>query len=296
MSGWAEPRVVPGVSLPPWLKIAGMGRRVGAWILDLIFLGILALIPFTFAIVSGAVSLNDEALRQLQDNYGASLSDVTVPLLKVDQGLLMIALAMYLVIAALYFVGGWVWLRGTPGQRLLSLQVADVATGRNLTFAQAVIRWLVLQGIASIVGFVPLVMMLNDWATTPASQIYASSSVGLSGLLSYGPTLWQLVLLVTTGVHPARRGWHDRIAGSVVVGRADLVPAWPGYGYGQPPLVGYPPAPPYGTPPYGTPPYGTPPSYGQPPADPGSAAGQGSPGQGSADQRPSGPGSAPPAQ
>jgi uncharacterized RDD family membrane protein YckC len=72
---------------------------------------------------------------------------------------------------------------------------------------------------------------------------------------------WPCVLLLSTAASPTRKGLHDRLAGSLVVGKGG--PSWAGSGYG--PVYGPPGYPGYGPPPGYVPP-GVPPASGRPPA------------------------------
>lgn len=71
----------------------------------------------------------------------------------------------------------WVKFAGTPGKRLLKLKVLDAKTGENLTFGQAVIRYL---------------------AYIPA-------------------TLFLCIGLIWVAFDSKKQGWHDKLAGTVVV-------------------------------------------------------------------------------
>jgi uncharacterized RDD family membrane protein YckC len=71
----------------------------------------------------------------------------------------------------------WVTRMATPGKEMLGARVVDAETGQALTLGQAVVRY--LGYFASIIPF------------------------GLG--------------LVWVGIDPKKRGWHDLIAGSVVI-------------------------------------------------------------------------------
>jgi hypothetical protein len=59
--GYPGPRLQPQSYGP-----AGMGRRIGAWILDSFLLGLLSIVPFILALVLGAVALNPDAIDQFR--------------------------------------------------------------------------------------------------------------------------------------------------------------------------------------------------------------------------------------
>ena len=282
MSGWVVPGQEAKVQLPPGIVVASMGRRVGAWILDGIFGGLLTFVPVLIVIIAGAVRLNQQALDQIGrgfDQIGNSTSDpfrgATAPLLNVDSGLLVLAAVLAVGVQALYYIGSWWKLGGAPAQRMLSLRVADFETGNNLSLAQATLRWIALSGLSTIVGAIMAILVVqaistvptNDWlgqgAYYSGSNPYRSAS-GVSNIVSGVGSLWLIVLIITAGTNSDKRGLHDRLAGSLVVGEAPLIQSsvpW-----------GYPPVAPYGYPQSGPvgPVYPYPPQAGPyPPAYPG---------------------------
>jgi hypothetical protein len=280
MSGWVVPaNLGPGVQLPPGVQVAGMGRRVGAWFLDGLLAGFLAIIPVILAMVTGAVTLNQQAIDQIDWQAYRPFTDVTAPLFHVNTGLLILAAVVYVALNAAYYAGCWAKFGGTPCQRGLSLRVADVARGENLSIGNALLRWVLLQGLSIGIGAVFLVVFLGTLATIPANEwlgggyYFGSTAYGsygsvslLSNLVSGVSGIWLIVLIVSAGTNPARRGLHDRLAGSIVVGPARVAPSWPGYPYPPQPWPGYPPQGP-GYPPQawpGYPPQGAP-GYPYPP-------------------------------
>lgn len=299
----------PGPQTSQGYAVAGMGRRVGAWILDGFLVGLLTLIPMILALVSGAVSLNQKALDQIQQIEPGTTSQpfasVTVPLLNVDTNMLVVAATIYIALHLAYFAGCWIGFGGTPAQRALQLRVADNASGANLSIDQALLRWALLEGIGTVTGAVFLIFLLNAAATTPLNQLVredtastmsiGSGSLGsitlVSNVVSWGSTLWMIILLISAGANSVHRGLHDRLVGSIVLGPAPAYPSWPGYGYypqGAPywppqggpivsgpagPWSSGPPQPTYPTAP-GPEPYPTyPSSFGYPPPPGGAAAG-----------------------
>jgi uncharacterized RDD family membrane protein YckC len=238
-----------------------MGRRTGAWILDRFIAGLLALIPFFLAVITGAVGLNQQAIDQLRQSEEAfqPFADVTVPLIHVNNGPLVLAVVVYIALSAAYYAGSWVMFGATPGQRALGVRVADYATGENLPLGSALVRWGLLEGIAYCISAILLVSFADRIASIPTNEWLGggSSLTGTTGLASLGSlglfanlvsglsSLWLIVLIVSAGTHPARRGIHDRLVGSIVVERVRAVATWPGYpaqapGY-APQAPGYPP-------------------------------------------------------
>ena len=288
MSGWVVPaNQAPDVQLPPGVQVAGMGRRVGAWILDGFVGSLVSGISVILAIVTGAVSLNSQALdqiKQIDREAYQPFATVTAPLLNVNTGLLIVAAAVYVALNALYYAGCWAKYGGTPCQQGLHLRVANVASGNKLSLGQALLRWLLLEGLSAGVGAAFLVLMCDAISTTPTNEWLGSNAyrtLGLtsfggltlvSDLVSWGSLIWLIVLIVSAGTNPLRRGLHDRLAGSIVVGPAQAVAGWPGYPY---PAQGAPYWQPQGGPGYSYPPQAWPgyppqggPGYPPPPAPP----------------------------
>ena len=274
MSVWTAPAnqgpAIPAVEIPAGYQITTMGRRVGAWLLDRLLEGLLSFIPVIIAIATGAVTLNQQALDQLDWSVSGTanpFAGVTAPLINVHTGPLILAVVVYLALNCLYYAGSWITIGGTPCQRGLGLRVIDISRGGNLSVDAALLRWVLLEGLATCFGAVFLVLFLDYLAKTPTNEwlgtyaygtTFRSTSFGslnvLSSLVSGLSSLWLIVLVVTAGRHPARRGLHDRMVGSLVIGRAQAAPTgWPGYAYqpqtwpGYPPQgQGYPPTPPPG--------------------------------------------------
>jgi uncharacterized RDD family membrane protein YckC len=171
---WAPPegesRDVPGA---PGLIYAGVVPRTAAWLVDLFLIAVLSLVILgvLIALIVGTPEPGDTAL-----------STVT-----------WVGIA---VIAAVYFIVFWTGRkRATPGMRVLSLQVGNVATGATLTPDQAAIR----------VAALGIVM----W------PLIAVPAIGVVG--GFALFVWPLVLLVSTALNDRRRGIHDRIAGTAMV-------------------------------------------------------------------------------
>jgi len=236
--------------LPVGLRVAGMGARLGAWFLDLLLFGLLSLIPLVLAIATGAVGLNPEAARQMNVN---PYVEPTVPLLTVNAGALIAWCAAWVVLAIAYAATCWAVFRGLPGQRLLSLQVADPATGKNLSLPWATWRAVLVSGIPAAATAVLLVAMCELLATiTPANvggageasyidATYNNAWGDLVSLCSLASWAWPLLLLISTAASRDRRGLHDKRVHSVVVGRATVFGAW-GSAHGPAPYgpYGYP--------------------------------------------------------
>ena len=293
------PPYAPAIGPSQGYVVAGMPGRVGAWILDGLLVGLLSLVPVVIALVSGAVTLNQQALDQIgqiQPDTAQPFSSVTVPIISVNFGLLVAAAAVFIAIHVLYYAWGWIEFGGTLAQRALKLRVADNASGANLSVDQALMRWLLLEGISTITGAVFLILFLNAAATTPLNQLFGlDTNIGTSGyrsfgvtivsdIVSWGSSLWLIVLAISAGASSVHRGLHDRMVGSIVVRPAPAYAGWSGYGYptqampygpskqwpGYPPQSNYPTAP--GSAPRPYPGYG--PSAGMPTSGAGPTAQQ----------------------
>ena len=258
MTGWvAEPQLPPMVE-DGVLAVAGLGRRSGAWIVDAFLASLLALIPFSVVVATGAVSLHTRVLDQLTADPHGTINESLVAL---NMPVVIAGVAVWMILRAAYFAGGWACFRGTLGQRLLSLNVVAVENSERLSVSRAIIRWLALEGVGQIVGAIALVMVANTLATLPFSQTAfgaafsstataspsAKAADSLSSLASWSSVAWSAALLVSAGTHAAKRGWHDRLAGSIVLGRAPrgwaadqpwgpIAPPPAGGLHGQPPL------------------------------------------------------------
>ena len=238
--------------LPVGLRVAGMGARLGAWFLDLLLFGFVSLIPLFLAIATGAIGLNPEAARQMDVN---PYVQPTVPLLSVNDAALIAWCAVWAVLAIAYAAACWAFFRGLPGQRLLSLQVADAATGKNLALPRAVWRAFLVNGIPAAATAVWVVVACRMLATIVPAEVgragetnyieatYNNAWGGLLSLCSLASWGWPLLLLISAAVGRDKRGIHDRLARSVVVGRAIASGAW---GNASGPVAGTPYGYPYG--------------------------------------------------
>ena len=240
--GW--PPISPESTLPPGLRLAGVLVRFGAWLIDSVIIGLISLGMVLLAAAAGAIGINPAAESQLQT---APLAVPTVapyvanlPLLAVFAALLVLVNVVYVTVLIARF-------RGLPGQRMLSLQVGDAATGRNLNWRRALLRSVLCIGIpmAGAAGFLYSIMALESsvpWSEIAnpqpggAAETWLSSWAGpiLVAILAF--IVWPVVLLVWTASSSTRQGLHDIAAGSQVVGRA---PVNHGFVYSAGPIPGY---------------------------------------------------------
>jgi uncharacterized RDD family membrane protein YckC len=109
-----------------------------------------------------------------------------------------------LAINGVYFIYTWTSMRGSPGQKMLGMQVGNAADGATLTQEQAIRRWIFLGapfGLASALSPIPALGLL----------------IALAGLAYF------IYLLVSTAQSPTKQGFHDKQANTVVVKAARSV-------------------------------------------------------------------------
>jgi uncharacterized RDD family membrane protein YckC len=111
---------------------------------------------------------------------------------------------LYAAGSAIYFIWSWRNLRASPGQKVLSLETVNAATGKAISMDQAVKRYLYLFGPALL------------------AQVFSFGGFGfailgmLVGLAAFAYTIW---LLYTVSQSPKRQGYHDVQASTVVIRR-----------------------------------------------------------------------------
>jgi uncharacterized RDD family membrane protein YckC len=253
-----------GAALPPGIQVAGIAPRLGAWLIDSLILGVGFVFMTGLADVLGAFRLNPEAQRQLE---AAPLVLPSVPVYDADLVLVAVFAVALVAINAAYAtfcVARW---RGLPGQRMLSLEVADAATGKNLRWGPALVRSVISLGIPTaglagcIFGFIAMESSL-PWSAVVDQQRSAAVEAWMAswGAPLFGAMLalfvWPVVLLIWTAASSDRQGLHDIASRAQVVVRAKatwvvgaaympgpMPPQWPGAMMppGSPPQGGWPP-------------------------------------------------------
>jgi uncharacterized RDD family membrane protein YckC len=178
---------VPG---PAGLTIADVPNRIIAFILDAIVLSIVGLL--LALVIGGAFGGLASGAQTTGGSLDAAGGDLNV-------GAFLVVAMAELAISFAYFAWSWVVLRGTPGMKMLGLQIGDQADGHSISWDQALVRWLLL-GIA---------------ATLTTFAIYVPSLVGL--VVAIIALLWLMLLLYTTAQSPTKQGLHDRTARTVLV-------------------------------------------------------------------------------
>jgi len=107
---------------------------------------------------------------------------------------------VWLVISAIYEIGLTAWRGQTIGKLVAGTQVLDVSGERLPSLYQAFLRWLV-QGVPNIIGL----FVLSAW-------------------LDVASAAWAVAIYLPILRSADRRGWHDRIAETIVI---DVRPSGP---------------------------------------------------------------------
>jgi uncharacterized RDD family membrane protein YckC len=197
-SQWsAPPPPAQPVASASGFVYADVPNRAIAYIIDVIILFVINIIV---SIVIGAilgpatkVTFNSNA-TDFGNLVTADVNYVTV----------LVTALVSTAINGVYFVWTWTNMRGSLGQKVLSMQVGNEGDGKTLTMNQAVTRWIFLGAPFGIAG------ALNP---IPALGIL----IGLAALA------WFIALLVTTAQSPTKQGLHDRYAHTMVVKAARSV-------------------------------------------------------------------------
>ncbi len=179
---------VPGA---PGLVYADVPNRVIAYIIDVVILVVINLIV---GIILTAI-------------FGAATT-VSITANGIATEVNWLATIVFALIgtaiSAGYFIYTWTSMRGTVGQKALSMQVGNAADGRTLSQEQAIKRWIFLGGPIGLIQ-----------ALTPVGGI--GVLVALLGLAYFIYLLW------STAQSPTKQGFHDVQASTVVVKAARSV-------------------------------------------------------------------------
>jgi uncharacterized RDD family membrane protein YckC len=183
-SGWVLPEEAQAGPAPGWVFV-GFWRRFFATLIDslILFIPILVVLaPIYASFFSGP---EFEAFRR----PGAFTTDPTTGQLVPDpqliaamnalMGRIWVAWLLILAIQATYYVIFWSWRGGTLGQLLLGIQVRSERDGARIGLGRACLRY---------IGYLISIVILY---------------IGL---------IWVVI-------DPRKQGWHDKIAGTVVVRR-----------------------------------------------------------------------------
>ena len=181
------------VAGPAGLYYADVPNRTIAYIIDAIILGIVNLVV---GAVLGGIGLNAVTINANATGFNN--------LVTFNPVVGLIQAVIFAAISGAYFVYTWTAMRGSPGQKVLGMQVGNATDGKTLTTEQAIKRWVALGapfGIAQALNPLP----------------------GLGILIGLAAFVWFIALLVTTAQSPTKQGLHDRYAGTVVVKTARAV-------------------------------------------------------------------------
>jgi uncharacterized RDD family membrane protein YckC len=196
-SQWSAPPPAQPVASASGFVYADVPNRAIAYIIDVIILFVINIIV---SIVIGAilgpatkVSFNSNA-TDFGNLVTADVNYVTV----------LVTAVVSTAINGIYFVWTWTNMRGSLGQKVLSMQVGNEGDGKTLTMNQAITRWIFLGAPFGIAG------ALNP---IPALGI----------IIALAALAWFIALLVTTAQSPTKQGLHDRYAHTMVVKAARSV-------------------------------------------------------------------------
>ncbi len=128
------------------------------------------------------------------------------PYVTVDRGLALADAVVSTAIGAVYFVVAWRRYGATVGMRALQMTIST-PTGERVGWAQGVVRWL----------FIGLPL-----ANQAFVSIYAHGRADV--VLYVALFAWDVALGISIARDPRKRGWHDRVAGTIVCKRAHLAP------------------------------------------------------------------------
>lgn len=236
LTGWPMPGPAgygpppSGVLLPPGLKVAGLGTRLRAWVIDGFIFGTFHVAFWLVAGVTGAIAINPAAEAEMQTTPFAS---PTVTPYLTNLTLLAVLMVGFTLLNVIYAAVCWAKFRGLPGHRMLSIDVAAKATGRNLGGGRALARSVFAIGIPTAAGAALIWTVLAMVASVPWADVQNPQEGGpataWSGILMAEMLLaagWPFLILISTAASPAKQGLHDRVAKSLVVVQ-DMV-SWTG--------------------------------------------------------------------
>ncbi|MDP9244525.1 MAG: RDD family protein [Chloroflexota bacterium] len=176
---------------------ADVPNRAIAYIIDAIILFVINIIV---SIVIGAIL--GPATKVSFNSSATDLGNLVTA--DVNYATVLVTALVSTAVNGIYFVWTWTNMRGSLGQKLLSMQVGNEGDGKTLTMNQAITRWIFLGAPFGIAG------ALNP---IPA----------LGVIIALAALAWFIALLVTTAQSPTKQGLHDRYAHTMVVKAARTV-------------------------------------------------------------------------
>jgi uncharacterized RDD family membrane protein YckC len=193
-AGWQSASAPPPapVAGAPGFVYADVPNRAVAYIID-------AIILFVINLIIGLIVGTFLPSARLNPNATDIFNVV-----EVNYAAVLVTTLIGLAINAVYFIYTWTQMRGSPGQRMLGMQLGNAADGATVTQEQAIRRWIFLGapfGLASALNPIP--------------------ALGL--LLALASLAYFIYLLVSTAQSPTKQGFHDKQANTVVVKAARSV-------------------------------------------------------------------------
>ncbi len=172
---------------------ADVPNRVIAYIIDAIILFVIFLVV---NIVLGGILPRATVVADPNNPLG----------FRVDQPIVTILIFALLnfAITAAYFVYSWTAMRGSPGMKVLGMQIGSERDGSTITINQAFMRFLFLGAPFGI-----------------AQALTGISSLGI--IIVIATIAYFIFLLVTTAQSPTKQGFHDKQAHTMVVKAARSV-------------------------------------------------------------------------
>jgi uncharacterized RDD family membrane protein YckC len=203
-----RPRQRPPV---PGLVYAELPIRGVAFLLDL-------------AIVAVAISALSYPLGQISRvlvvSAGSDFIGVNGVTFAAVLGALLPPMVTFVAVTAPLLVYFWTTFRASPGQMTLGLFTVAPSSGVALPWQQALLRWLLLFGPAIfLTGFGSVAITLAQVSTNFDTNSDVLPAIAIYLLLGLGPVAWYALLAITVVRDRRGRGWHDKLAGSVVVRR-----------------------------------------------------------------------------
>jgi len=197
-SQWsAPPPPAQPIATASGFVYADVPNRAIAYIIDAIILFVINIIV---SIVIGAI-LGPATKVSFNSNATDFGNLVTAD---VNYATVLVTAVVSTAVNGIYFIWTWTNMRGSLGQKLLSMQVGNEGDGKTLTMNQAITRWIFLGAPFGIAG------ALNP---IPA----------LGVIIALAALAWFIALLVTTAQSPTKQGLHDRYAHTMVVKAARTV-------------------------------------------------------------------------
>lgn len=179
------------VTTPDGQPLSGYGRRAGAYLIDIVLLGVVTALvawPWWSQMIDIWTQMFDDAFAAAEAGRPAPSSTQYV-----DQtaGPLMAVLLISLGLSLLYYCGFWKWRGATPGKLMLGLRIRRWDDPGSLGWGAVLLRFLGLN-LGSLLNLIPILGSLLAVIWTPLDLLWP---------------LWD----------KRRQALHDKFAGTVVV-------------------------------------------------------------------------------